>query len=201
LKGKRQVEQARFLAAALSASEMPPEGPPEIAFAGRSNVGKSSLINTLVGKKIARISAEPGRTRTINFYAAAGLVLVDLPGYGYAKVAQKLRRLWQPAVEGYLTGRRSLRGVVCVVDVRRGLEAEEIDLLAWLAHHRLPFCLVLTKADKLKGNERHRAVAAVAAEASADPVVFSARTGEGREFLWRLVREMVVSHDGLMPPR
>ncbi len=171
---------------------MPPEGPPEIAFAGRSNVGKSSLINTLVGRRLARISTAPGKTRTINFYAVQTLVLVDLPGFGYARVPRHLRRLWQPAVEGYLSRRRTLRGVVCVVDARRGLRAEEHDLLAWLAHHDLPAVLVLTKIDKLKAAERRHALSAAAAEAGAEPVAFSARTGEGRELLWRIVREMAL---------
>ncbi len=171
---------------------MPPEGPPEVAFAGRSNVGKSSLINTLLGQRVARISAVPGQTRTLNFYAvpAAGLTLVDLPGYGYARVPHAMRRAWQPALEGYLAGRRSLRGVVAVVDCRRGLEGEERDLLAWLAHHSLPAVVVLTKADKLKANGRRRALTITAAQTGAEPLLFSARTGEGRELLWRLVREM-----------
>jgi len=169
---------------------MPPEEAPEIALAGRSNVGKSSLINTLVGSRIARISATPGQTRTLNFYAAGGLVLVDLPGYGYAAVPQAQRRLWQPAVEGYLKKRRSLAGVVCVVDGRRGLQAEERDLLGWLSHHKLPFCLVLTKADKLKQGERMKAARTVAGEIGAEPIMFSARTGEGREVLWKVIRQM-----------
>jgi GTP-binding protein len=170
---------------------MPPEGPPEVAFAGRSNVGKSSLINTLTGSRVARISAIPGRTRTINFYGVVGpLILVDLPGYGYAKVPHGMQRLWQPAVESYLADRGSLRGVIIVVDLRRGLEDEERDLLAWLAHHGLPAAVILTKTDKLKGNERRSATAAVSREAGAEPLLFSARTGEGREALWRLIREM-----------
>ncbi len=183
--------QTGFISAALHPSEMPPESLPEIAFAGRSNVGKSSLINTLAGRPMARISAVPGKTRTINFYAAdPGLILVDLPGFGYAKVSRQVRRSWQPVLEGYLTSRKSLRGAGSVVGCRRGLQDEERELLAWLAHHGLPAVLVLTKADKLKGNERRRMVAAVAAELKADPVVFSSRTGEGREVLWRIVREL-----------
>lgn len=162
-----------------------------MALAGRSNVGKSSLINTLVGAKIARISQTPGRTRTLNFYAVGeGLILVDLPGYGYAALPAAMRRLWQPAVEGYLAKRGSLAGVAVVVDCRRGLEAEERDLLAWLAHHRLPCCVVLTKADKLGQGERARSARAVAEEVGAEPVIFSARTGLGREKLWRVIVEM-----------
>jgi GTP-binding protein len=174
----------------LEFAQLPPEAAPEIALAGRSNVGKSSLINNLVGSKIARISATPGQTRTLNFYAAGGLVLVDLPGFGYAAVPHAQRRLWQPAVEGYLKKRHSLRGVVCVVDGRRGLQAEELDLLAFLSHHKLPFCVVLTKADKLKRGEKTKAVRTVTEELGAEPVLFSARTGEGREVLWRVIRQM-----------
>jgi GTP-binding protein len=174
----------------LGFAQLPPEAAPEIALAGRSNVGKSSLINNLVGSRIARISATPGQTRTLNFYAAGGLVLVDLPGYGYAAVPHAQRRLWQPAVEGYLKKRRCLAGVVCVVDGRRGLQAEERDLLAWLSHHKRPFCVVLTKADKLKRGEQTKAARTVTEELGAEPVLFSARTGEGREVLWRVMKEM-----------
>jgi GTP-binding protein len=150
-----------------------------------------------VGGRVARISAVPGKTRTLNFYELkpVGLRLVDLPGFGYAAVPHQMRRLWQPAVEGYLKKRKGLRGVLCVVDIRRGLQDEEHDLLAFLAHHGLPLAVVLTKADKLKANDRRKMVQAVKGELAAEPIVFSARTGEGKELVWRVVVEMAQGAD------
>jgi len=186
----RKAARAEFLGAALKPAQMPPEGTPEVAFAGRSNVGKSSLINTITGIKIAHISAVPGKTRTINFYAVGKLRLVDLPGYGYAAVPHAMRRLWQPAVEEYLAHRKTLRGVLLVVDARRGLQDEEHDLLAWLIHHGLPHAVVLTKTDKLKAGALAKARQEVAAGIAAEPVIFSARTGSGREIVWKVIRQL-----------
>src|ERR671937_145933 len=118
-----RVTAARFLGAAATPGGGPPPGPPEVAVAGRSNVGKSSLINTLVGRRgLARTSATPGRTRQLNFFAVNEFVLVDLPGYGFAVGSEAERRAWGPLVETYLAERPTLRGVALVVDVRRGVE-------------------------------------------------------------------------------
>ena len=140
-----------------AANEFPVDGLPEIAVAGRSNVGKSSFINALVGRKrLARTSSAPGKTRRIHFYRLEDVgYLVDLPGYGYAAVGRSERAAWKPMVELYLRGTRpSLRGVVLLVDLRRGPEQEELELLAWLSGEGVEARVVFTKADKLKPARR-----------------------------------------------
>jgi GTP-binding protein len=220
------VLDAEFLCSAHDLAALPPEASadraselvPEVAFAGRSNVGKSSLINCLLGRrKLARVSATPGCTRCLSFLrvavasgsprsrtAAAGglrgleLRFVDLPGYGYAAVSHQARRSWAPLIEGYLERRGSLRAVVLIVDPRRGLEEEEIDLCRWLGRRHRPLELVLTKADKLAHAARGRALAqaraqlaklaqSVAGRPACAPLFFSAQSGEGREALWRAI--------------
>lgn len=145
-----------------SIAEFPVDGLPEIAVAGRSNVGKSSFINALVGRKnLARTSGSPGKTRRIHFYRLADAAyLVDLPGYGYARVGRSERASWRPMVEDYLRGsRQSLRGVVLLVDLRRGPEEEEEELLAWLAREGIASRVAFTKADKLKPQARAKSAA------------------------------------------
>jgi GTP-binding protein len=185
-----RVTAARFLGAAATGGGGPPPGAPEVAIAGRSNVGKSSLLNALVGRRgLARISATPGRTRQINFFAIDDrLVLVDLPGYGFAVGPESERLAWGPLVESYLAARPTLRGVVLLVDVRRGVEDEERELLAFLAAERLPAAVVVTKVDKLARNAARNALARLATDVGDVPLIgFSARTGEGRDALWRLI--------------
>jgi GTP-binding protein len=185
------ITAAEFLGAAATPGGGPPPGPPEVAIAGRSNVGKSSLINSLLGRRgLARTSRTPGRTRQLNFFLVnQAFVLVDLPGYGFAVGAEAERRAWAPLVETYLGGRPTLRGVLLVVDGRRGIEAEEDQLLAYLAALRLPAAVVATKLDKLGRAPARAALAAVAERlGGAVPVLgFSAHSGEGRVPLWRLV--------------
>ena len=146
---------SQLFADAASEKQFPDDGLPEVAVAGRSNVGKSSFINALLGRRrLARISRTPGRTRRIHFYRVDdAMYLVDLPGYGYAAVAREERGSWRPLVESYLRGTRTpLRGVIVLVDARRGPEGEERDLLAWLAREGIPAKLVFTKRDKLKAS-------------------------------------------------
>ena len=184
-----RVTAARFVGAAARPGEEPPAGPPEVAFAGRSNVGKSSLLNALVNRRgLARTSRTPGRTREVNFFLVNdALRLVDLPGYGYAVGPESERLAWGPLVECYLRERETLRGVVVLVDMRRGLEAEEIELLGFLAELRRPALLVATKRDKLGRGEATRALAKLQSTAGrAVPIVaFSAHSGEGRDAVWK----------------
>jgi GTP-binding protein len=182
---------ARFLGAAARPGGEPPPGLPEIALAGRSNVGKSSLLNALLAHRgLARTSRTPGRTRQLNFYLVdERFVLVDLPGYGFAVGPEAERRGWGPLVEGYLRRRPTLRGVLLVVDLRRGLEADEEELLAFLAAVGRPVAVVATKLDKLGRAAAEGALASLAARLGEGiPLVgFSARTGEGRDPLWRVL--------------
>ncbi len=187
-----KITAARFLGAAAAPGGGPAPHRPEVAVAGRSNVGKSSLLNALLGRRgLARTSGTPGRTRQINFFLVnERIVLADLPGYGFAVGSERERRGWGPLVESFLRERATLRGVVVLVDVRRGLEAEEDELLAFLAHVRLPAAVVATKADKVGRGAAGRALAALRTRlGDAIPVLaFSARTGEGRDALWRVLR-------------
>ena len=144
--------QAQFLTSAANISQAPPDEGAEIAFAGRSNAGKSSAINLLCQQKsLARTSRTPGRTQLINFFALdEQRRIVDLPGYGYAKVAEAVKARWQESLAGYLEGRRCLQGIVLMVDIRHGLKAFDLQMLEWSTHRGLPVHLLLTKADKLK---------------------------------------------------
>jgi GTP-binding protein len=171
-----------------------------VAIAGRSNVGKSALINALVGRRgLARTSATPGRTRQLLFFLINERVcLVDLPGYGFAVGPEAERRAWGPLVETYLRTRPTLRGVLLVVDARRGLEAEEEELLAFLAAHARPAAVVATKLDKLRRGAAAGALRAL--EARLPPTVplvgFSALSGEGRTAVWRLVLDWCATGPG-----
>jgi GTP-binding protein len=154
-----KIQGAELLAAAARAVDFPAPGPPEVAFLGRSNVGKSSLLNRLVRRKaLARTSRTPGKTRLVYWYRVAReggeLWLVDLPGYGYAKVSKQERRGWQRLVESYLEGRSSLRVAVLLQDLRRDASDDEELLIDWLEARKIPLLVALTKADKLKPMRR-----------------------------------------------
>ena len=173
---------AQFALSAARASDFPGEGAPEIAFAGRSNVGKSSTINALTGRKgLARTSKTPGRTQTINFYAVGDTAqLVDLPGYGYARVPQALRAQWQKLVGDYLGQRAALRGIVVVMDARHPLMPLDLQLIAWLGG--LQKHVLLAKADKLSRREQSAAIARVRAGLPELSVqLFSSITRQGVE--------------------
>ncbi len=180
---------ARFLAGVADPARLPKLPYPEVAFAGRSNVGKSSLLNRLVGRRrLARVSKTPGRTQQINlFLVDERLTLVDLPGYGFARVPLSVQRNWKHLVETYLSRRENLRAVVLIVDLRRGVEAEDAQLIAFLQTHDVEVILALTKADKLGQSERRRRIEAVQrqfATAVVRVVVCSATSGEGVERVW-----------------
>lgn len=186
--------QAAFVAGAARLDRLPPAGQPEVALAGRSNVGKSSLLNRLVGRRaLARVSKTPGRTQQINFFAVdARLLLVDLPGYGFARVPLAVKAEWRRLVEGYLLGGRPLRGVLVLVDARRGLQDEDRQLLAFLAAHGLSARLVATKVDKLNRAARQAAVRELAAAVAA-PIACSAVSGEGVEDVWRAIDDWLAA--------
>ncbi len=187
-----KILSAEFVLSAKEPVHYPPAALPEIAFAGRSNVGKSSLINTLLNrKKLARTSNTPGRTQEINFFRVNDrLNFVDLPGYGYAKVPETIRKKWGPMVETYLRERQTLRLVVLILDIRREPSEEDRQLIDWLRFYRLRCLVVLTKLDKVSRNvltEKRRRMGGEMG--SPPPVPFSAKTGEGKEALWREIRK------------
>lgn len=157
--------QARFIVSAAKPEDLPPEGRPELAFAGRSNVGKSSAINALTGRKrLAFASKTPGRTRLINFFALGELgVLADLPGYGYASAPKEMREGWDALIGGYLQHRRCLAGVVVLMDARHPMLPNDRNFLEWLRPVTAPRIVVLTKADKLTRAEQAKAVASTRA--------------------------------------
>ena len=186
------IKSAEFIKSATKTAEYPPAQLPEIAFAGRSNVGKSSLINTLVNRKrLVKTSSTPGRTRLINFFDINGqLVFVDLPGYGYAKVPVSVRKKWGPMIETYLSGRKTLRGVVVIMDIRRTPKQEELNLLGWLNHYAIASIVVLTKTDKLsksKSAQQHRRIARTLKIDPKDLILFSAKSRRGRDTLWHAI--------------
>ncbi|MCJ7546684.1 MAG: ribosome biogenesis GTP-binding protein YihA/YsxC [Deltaproteobacteria bacterium] len=187
-----KITSAEFLKSVYPQDKYPAGGYPEVAFAGRSNVGKSSLINTLVNRKgLARTSSSPGKTQSINFYLVnRSLCLVDLPGYGYAKVPQHMRKRWSPLIEDYCRNRKNLRGVVVIIDARIGPTPLDISLIQWLRDLSLPALIVMTKTDKLSKNKMARAVGQTAEALSLDPkqiCTFSAHTGDGKRQLWQKI--------------
>lgn len=183
------IRSVEFLGGLASEGGWRPETKlPEIAFAGRSNVGKSSLINTLLRrKKAARVSNTPGRTREINFFEVNGeFVLADLPGYGYAKVSKERKATWRPLIEGYLRRSPAVKGVVQLLDARRTPSRDDIHMLEFLSELGTPTIVMATKIDKLSRAERSSRVDALALEAGVEleqVIAFSAVTGEGRDEL------------------
>lgn len=180
------IRSAEFVKSAVKPEHYPPEDMPEIAFVGRSNVGKSSLINTLVNRKsLVKTSSTPGRTQLINFFNINGsFMFVDLPGYGYARVPQSVTKTWGTMIETYLSTRRTLRGVVMLMDIRREPGKDEDDLLAWFKSYGIPSVCVLTKADKFSNQQRSSNHVRCARSLGVDPsmlIPFSAKTRLGKE--------------------
>lgn len=192
-----KADSAQFVRSARTREEFPDNGLPEIAFAGRSNVGKSSLLNRLLGRRgLAKTSKSPGKTRTVNFFVVnERLYFVDLPGYGYAKVPKHLKATWGALITSYLTGRDTLRMVVHLIDARHPPTRNDHELLALLEEARVPTLLVATKFDKLKRSQRARTLEVVRAQLDLDEealiIPFSAVTGEGVRELWRIITEQV----------
>jgi GTP-binding protein len=191
------IRQLEFMGGMASATGWrPPAELPEVAFAGRSNVGKSSLINALLRrKKMARVSNTPGRTREINFFRVnEAFVMADLPGYGYARISKERRAEWRPLIEGYLRRSPMLRGVVQLLDSRREPTEDDLQMLDFLGEMGTPTLVVLTKVDKLSRAERSERIAAITAKIGVDAdqlIPFSMVTGEGRNDLAAAVSSLV----------
>jgi GTP-binding protein len=182
---------AEFIIGAARPEQFPAETVPEVAFLGRSNVGKSSLINCLVRKKgLARTSSAPGCTQAIQFYSVGGeWLFADLPGYGYARVPRERTRSWKPLIEAYLSGRRSLSLCLLLLDARRGWMEMDLELQRWLERHRRPYRVVASKFDKLKTQrERFQLLAALQDhQPGLEPLTFSAVTGQGVREIWQAI--------------
>ena len=201
MKSSIGIVDASFTAGVAAEDQLPPPALAEIAFAGRSNVGKSSLLNKLVGRKhLVRTGSTPGTTRQLNLFhirAADGLeaVLVDLPGYGFAKRGKQEKSQWGHLIESYLSKRVTLRAVVLLVDVRRGAEREEKELVEYVesthakaARPKVPIVIVATKVDKIPRAQRKPAVARLGSELGCRVLGFSSETGEGKDELWSVLR-------------
>jgi GTP-binding protein len=194
-----KIISAEFVCSAKASHSYPSPVIPEIAFAGRSNVGKSSLINALLNRKrLARASTTPGRTREINFFRINdAFAFVDLPGYGYAKVPESVRREWGPMVEAYLRDRVALRLVVVILDVRRNPTDEDMKMMRWLEFYSIQFIVVITKTDKISQNAltiRKRVISdLIAFPANPNILSFSAKTGKGKELIWREIETFLLS--------
>jgi GTP-binding protein len=184
------VVQANFVISAVSENDFPQEGIPEVVFAGRSNVGKSSLINRLVGKeKLARTSSTPGKTQSINFYRLNGsFFFVDLPGYGYAKTGKKAVQQWKRLIEQYFKNRSAIVLAIQIVDSRMSPTASDLQLLEWLERLKIPCMLVATKSDKLSNNQQRVQSRLISNSFGGQSVVMSsAKTGTGCREIWKRV--------------
>jgi GTP-binding protein len=184
----------RFIISAAKPEQFPPEAEPEIAFLGRSNVGKSSLLNALMGTSggdKARVSSSPGRTQQINFYQVdGGFRFVDLPGYGFAKAPPDVSRQWRILIEEYLVGRGALKLAVILVDSRRGWMPKDVDLREWLEERQIPYVVVVTKTDKLKSHkEKHESQNALRQQYSGTWIESSATTGRGMREIWQAIKK------------
>lgn len=196
LKRFMKITSIEFVKSATKPSQYPEDLLPEVAFVGRSNVGKSSLINTLVNRKrFAKTSSTPGRTRLVNFFRINNILgLVDLPGYGYAKVPIAVRKSWGPIVETYLEERRHLSLVVVILDMRREPSKDDLMLIDWLNHYGKKMVFVLTKSDKLSQNKiavNRRIIRDRLEVTDEDLITFSAKTGKGKESVWNAITDVL----------
>ena len=190
------IKSAEFIKSAVKPSQYPPAVLPEIAFAGRSNVGKSSLINTLLNRKhLVKTSSTPGRTRLINFFVInKEFSFVDLPGYGYAKVPPSIQKNWGPMIETYLTSRKTLKGIVLIMDIRRMPGKYELNIMDWLYHYNIPAVLILTKADKLSKTKQIKHHLLISKALSVDKnylILFSAKSRQGKDDVWDAVEKLL----------
>jgi GTP-binding protein len=191
-----QYQNTEFLLSVHKLSQLPETGLPEVAFAGRSNVGKSSLMNRLLGRKnFVKVSGKPGKTQALNFFEVDNLVyLVDLPGYGYAQVPKTMQAGWQRLISMYLEGRSTLRCVVVIIDIRHSPKKQDFQLLQWLRSKNITFLPVYTKADKLSANERSKNGALLDAGlsiSSGQRILFSAKSGLGLDQLQESLENII----------
>lgn len=191
-----KILTCEFTGSFFTPSQFPNDPRPQIAFAGRSNVGKSTLLNSLIGrKKLAKVSAAPGKTRSVNFYLVNDtFYFVDLPGYGYARVSKKVRESWPKLIEDYLTGSPYLIGLILLSDCRRELTDEDRQLVAWLADRSLPVLAVVTKTDKINRDKTNRKVKEIESLLGVAAIAFSALSSGGKKELLNSIRNLVKEH-------
>jgi len=191
----KTIAKAEHAATAVKPSQFPETGWPEVAFVGRSNVGKSSLINALLNrKKLARTSGTPGKTRTINFFNVEDrLYFVDLPGYGYAKVSKSESAKWGEMVDGYLKDRPQLKHIFLLMDIRHEPSVGDRQIHEWCIHYNLPYTIIATKSDKIKKSQvqKHLAVIRKTLGEESPPLPFSSESWEGREGVWGVIAEQM----------
>jgi len=194
---KMKVHNVEMVISAVRPDQYPEDGLPEFALAGRSNVGKSSFINRMIGRKaLARISSKPGKTQTLNFYKIEEqLFFVDVPGYGYAKVSKTEREAWGKMIERYFTGRKELKAVVQIVDLRHPPTADDCLMYDFLKHYNIPCIVIATKADKIpKGKwDKHKKIVkeTLNMEKNDPLIVFSSEKGIGFEETWRTIENLM----------
>ena len=194
---KQSFSDVRFLTSVYDIKQLPGPDLPELAFAGRSNVGKSSLLNRLIKRRnLVKTSSRPGKTQSLNYFLLDNSIyLVDLPGYGYAKVSKKMQAAWRDLISGYLESRKNLKCVVVIVDLRHETKSADLQLVEWLRRQEIPFLLVYTKADKLSANQRRKNAAILDAGfgvRDSARILFSAKTGLGRDNLLQLLDSFFV---------
>ncbi|MCY9663794.1 ribosome biogenesis GTP-binding protein YihA/YsxC [Paenibacillus alginolyticus] len=192
-----KVNQAEFIISAVGPSQYPEDALPEIALAGRSNVGKSSLINCMISRKnLARTSSQPGKTQTLNYYKInQDLYFVDLPGYGYAKVSKTKREQWGKFIESYLMNRETLRLVMQLVDLRHPPSKDDQAMYEWLRHNDVPVIVIATKADKIPKSRWPKHIKIVRETLGMDkgvqPLMFSSELGLGKDELWGILEQAI----------
>lgn len=192
-----KINKAEFVTSAVAPDHYPVHELPEVALAGRSNVGKSSFINKICQRKaLARTSSKPGKTQTLNFFNINDeIMFVDVPGYGYAKVSKTEREKWGVMMEQYLTKQESLRGVVLLVDIRHDPTGDDVTMYNFLKHYDIPVIVVATKLDKIKKSQRQKHESAVKRKLQFDPsdrfVAFSAETAEGKDEAWKAIYDLI----------
>ncbi|WP_377888274.1 ribosome biogenesis GTP-binding protein YihA/YsxC [Alkalihalobacillus sp. R86527] len=192
-----KVTKSDFIISAVKPEQYPVDRLPEIGLAGRSNVGKSSLINTLINRKnLARTSGKPGKTQTLNFYLINELLyFVDVPGYGFAKVSKKERDAWGRMIETYLTDRDALKAVILIVDLRHSPSNDDVMMYDWLKHYEIPVIVVATKSDKIPKGKWAKHLKDVNQTLKIEPtdklVTFSSQTGQGKEDVWSAIKSYI----------